>query len=1273
MSKMHRKELRGLNRLARLALLVIVAAFALMARPALAQDDPNFAAINDPLDGEYEIFTVDDLLIAVTKPLASDTQSEINNYVLETENDMLSSQVKRTVATPPCYLTSGRQPQQTRAGRFFSLPHDVIVTLSPTNNAQGANCATTDGSPNMALYVQDVQTTDNIASLFSLSAVNTAVAMADFNQDGFEDLLVMSDSQLGVATATDVNDKQQGMTFGPFTALAAANLAARTDPTSGDFNGDGLVDVAWAALDDTVHFATVCPGDVAGTICAGAAAWTVIVDPLQSHATGIHVPPSPVCAHSDSVGFNFGVGLSAGDFALDGSDGLVTINLEADPASTPPGFCIFAAYWWEFDGAFSTRKVDQISVGPIPQQSYPLDIYALTAKLNWFGDSEQVVVGVGAQNYMESGPCESRWKRMENILVLSFDDSKISLARFNNPDTACVGGPFYSLAYPWLNGIAVGRFAAIPDDPNTESDFNLQIATVLNSGVVHIYSVDAPTDYTPKLVTTTTLDPGLGLNLRDFEGPPNRINWLVSGDLQGRSMRLGPPVVVRVNSHSQPSVILGAPPMHVDYILPDPSTSSTSEIVNFTAAPDSYNSQYTVSDSSDKQSSDTSTSSYAYAYSESAEEKFKFKVPFVSSISGDFKQAWKQTGESTGSDYQFDENEFAFNAGTTTGFGDQVWFSSSDFNVYYYPVLGQTVCPNDQTSCTPEEEQPLYVSFSGPSDAVGVVPASGSTLEWYQPVHQPGQIFSYPWSKQQLEARFSGASLLTSGTPEPFYTDDSGTSETLNWTQNSGASQTTGSSNSHSFETDNSFTAGGIPDGGSGVSVTGSYDYNNSTATSSLNTSSSNVGQSKGIGIVKPKFPTAYASLYQYLVRPFIFGQSPNAGTVQELDLGTNIQTSGPLRSAYVADPTNAQAGSWWSSDVSPYTQFIDVALNHPQRWNIVTSGSGLACVVGDCAIPYTPLPDNLWNSQFYHMRGLLVTVGGTSGPQRAQAVVGDDVFLQARVYNYSLKDMPAGSTIKVQFYRQAINGTTPAGAGVLIAEKTANPLPGFNSAMNPEAPNWTTVQTSFEATADMGSKNFIFWVVVWAEDSQGNLIVELPGHGLTGRPGTLAAIGDAPLETTDITTAVGDPLTTSFSNNVGMFKQKFYIAPAASVVAATLRPPSGTLSVENGEVTEAPQYGKGRYVVSADIRATDGPVEAVAVLFFDGDPETKTVRLHDVDMLPFVSQEQSDAVSIPFQPVGCGAKKLVIVARSGASNSGRQVLTFNVPCPPLLFPIIQN
>src|SRR5690606_19439754 len=109
------------------------------------------------------------------------------------------------------------------------------------------------------------------------------------------------------------------------------------------------------------------------------------------------------------------------------------------------------------------------------------------------------------------------------------------------------------------------------------------------------------------------------------------------------------------------------------------------------------------------------------------------------------------------------------------------------------------------------------------------------------------------------------------------------------------------------------------------------------------------------------------------------------------------------------------------------------------------------------CVAFNDPNPSNLWNSEFYWMRGLFVTVGGLAGPQRVQATEGDDLFLTARVYNYSLKDMAADSTIKVRFYRQEMNGTNPTGDSVLIDEVAVAPLPGFNSDSHPDTANWTT------------------------------------------------------------------------------------------------------------------------------------------------------------------------------------------------------------------------
>jgi hypothetical protein len=881
-----------------LAILIAALLPAILIATAYA-DDPNFATINDPLNGDYEVFTVDDLLIFRTTPLDNGTKSHVNNYILETENNSISSQTESTVTEPGCYLTGDRQPQVTRVGRFFALDHDVTVTLSASENAGGSDCASTNGESNMGLYTTDFWTHREA------SAISTALAMDDFNLDGLDDLLIFNNAGVFAATAKVITDTSQGFTFGPVTAFGTGSLAPRTDPTSGDFNGDGLTDVAWAAFDNTVHFATVCPGDVAGTVCAGAQPLAVILDPLKSRDQVINTPTKPGECLISFVGW--GVAVTAGDFASDGSDGLLTANLGGGQND-----CTLWATWWEFNGDFSLeggKAIEYLGLSP----TYPVDVYATAAHLDWFGGGgEQVILGVGGQ--VASGCNVNAYHVQEWAIVLTFSGSTMTKHETMTQDSQCFSSGNVLGQYPWVNGTAVGHFSSIPANPNTESDFNLQIANLINNGSVRIYTVDAPTDYTPKLVSTTTLDAGLGLYERPETGgtnQTNQINWLVAGDLQGRSMRLGAPTVIRVNQHSQPSIILDAPPMHVDYVLPDESTSTVTQTVNFSAAPDSYNSTYSLSSTTGKQSSSTNTSSYSYAYSESAEEKFKLGVPLISNISGDLKQAWQQKAETTTEQYAFTQDEYTFNAATTTGLEDEIWFSTDDFNVYFYPVLGQTVTVTDTQGMT--TTQPLFVSFSGPSDTPqegSIMPATADTIEWYQPVHETGQIFSYPWTLQLLEQQSPGSQLLTAGT-ESFFTDDSGTTESVSWSQNQGTSQTTGSSHTHSFETDNSLSAGSIPDAGSGFEATGSFDYNNSTAFSNLNQSSTSLGQSQGVTIVKPKFPND--SLYKYLVSPVIFGQAPSVPPVQTLDLNTDIQTSGPVHTAYTADPTASNAGSWWT------------------------------------------------------------------------------------------------------------------------------------------------------------------------------------------------------------------------------------------------------------------------------------------------------------------------------------------------------------------------
>ena len=189
MMKENNTRLKSAGR--RLPVLLVIFALLLLALiflPALAQDTPasveaatptpmptpNFGEVDDPLNGEYELFTVDDLVIGRTKPVNSNTKSEVFNYILETANQSISSQSVMGADYPDCWLTGGRQPQRTRIGRFFALPYDVILTLLPYGQyASGSECTAPAGQPNMALHIQSTQFGANTATPFTMSAAQT--------------------------------------------------------------------------------------------------------------------------------------------------------------------------------------------------------------------------------------------------------------------------------------------------------------------------------------------------------------------------------------------------------------------------------------------------------------------------------------------------------------------------------------------------------------------------------------------------------------------------------------------------------------------------------------------------------------------------------------------------------------------------------------------------------------------------------------------------------------------------------------------------------------------------------------------------------------------------------------------------------------------------------------------------------------------------------------------------------------------------------------------
>ncbi|MCP4577967.1 MAG: hypothetical protein GY846_16960 [Deltaproteobacteria bacterium] len=1233
-------------------------------------EDPDFTKVHDILHGQRNIGRADDLVVA--RPVhASGGTTTAKNLICTLGAGAWKTSWAKNDWPSKCYASENPYwpyPQQTRIARLFEQKNDVLFTIKPLAAASGKGCT---GTANMIIMAHDILASwipFSIAN-FTLSPVQwLTAAVADFNMDGFDDVLVMNMEKAAVATAKDVKKPQDGLMFGPWIETARYEdlmLAPLCEPTVGDFNADGLLDLAWigawlgphrTGADESVRysqlqvlFATVCPGRVPGTICEEADPLEIILNPLS--AQPIPLPATILTDVNCMIPAN---ALATGDYLPGPGDELLLTYTEIDISAPPYGRPLVGELY-QFDDRMKPDLVDKTVFFQHPT-AYPENVYAVSAPLKGFNRSDQAVVawncslqdGVKPPDYSTS------------MAVVTFDEgSSPVMERWMSVD-------YENRGRAHLSGLAVDRFKDLPTGVAPISDYDLNIAVMFGpdnvtceNGIgnhVNFISVgNGPDDYrpyggVPKLPDFTFSCAGA----YDEQSPSagNRSgSRLRSGDLRGRSVRVGEPLVARISSHAQPQVIVGSPPMHVDYVKPNPQTAKKTDVINFSALWKSFNSVYDIDMTTTKKFTNQNTTGYTHAYTESVGSELKFKIPYIGGPDSKEKQTWKQLYENSVKRTYDTYESVGLNASTATGFGDLVWYMSSRLNAYFYPVLGKRVCPADKTHCEDEEKKPYYLVVSGP-DNISFNTIDGRLLEWYNPIHMPGNIFSYPATLEQLKHRISDPRLLTQQKQKSFFTDSSTRTVKVNWSKGSGADISSGSSSTHSFDTDSSVTWGSVNLANleNGASVTGSFNYNSSDATNTLFTTSTALAASTGIAVHKPDgFLTP--SLYAYKVTLAIFGQALPEGVLQDMSTPTDVQTHGALQALYAADPTDHAAGSWWSSHEAWYNQHMDLALNHPVRWEPGPNGSDLACLGGnECVSFNAPDPDEVWTSGFYHMRGLLVTVGGHSGPQRARAEEGQHVFLRARIYNLSLKDMDPGTEIHVRFYRQEWNpDNTPKGDSVLISEQViSRPLPGFNTLSN----NWTEAFTHFDTTG-LGDTQWLFWVVVWAEDGEGKLATEVPAHGLA----TVADkedwkwITDVPLEKV---TFEGEK--TSFSNNVGVLKQAFYIEKKTNEA----NPNNGDVAVE--AVTATPigfsHNTPVEFLVAAEVVSYDGDAaNGVTVEFYDGDPDEAGV-LFDVENIAHLRRNEVNHVRIRYRPLALGPQQIIVLARHG-SETARGEVTF--------------
>ena len=595
-------------------------------------------------------------------------------------------------------------------------------------------------------------------------------------------------------------------------------------------------------------------------------------------------------------------------------------------------------------------------------------------------------------------------------------------------------------------------------------------------------------------------------------------------DVQGRSQQLGAPTVLTINNQTQPQIVLEVPPMHVDYVVPptteicEPNTLNPQTgqcVANISYQPTqppstnlgSFNTLLSLTSGSSSQTQSTSTTSWGLSVKTSVGAKFSFN-DLEENASGSVKDTASALYNSTvaNKNSSYTTNKLSVTSETTTQ--DLLFFEERNMAVYYYPILGLSDSHGNEE----------YVEFSAPSDVSNNQNVEGSQQDWYQPVHEPGNVLSYPWSYAQIQSGFANplvpATPSTAGVTCQEVGNGAITYKT-SWASNSGQSQTVGSVSSFSNDLAISGSEGLGVSGIDGGSLSFSVDIGTSTSLSSLNEEANTVQASTGVTTNLPSFFNWDAD--HYFLASFIFGESSpqSVNVLQSLTFtpSPNLMSNGPLFVEYVADPApNLPGGSCTDTGGQAAWQQMyslpDVGFNHPQRWHWTPEGANLGVSFED-AVPSDPI-----KSHFYHMKGFFITSqasagqepGGASGPNLSEATIGDQLQLSARIYNFSLRDTDNptlahyAKSIHVDFYGQAYCPGTGlvCGKAFEIGHAILGPhIPGFKSTTGP-GNNWVLASVPF----DTGNFNLqpgpmVFWAVTWMEDAEGKLVPEVGDHGL--------------------------------------------------------------------------------------------------------------------------------------------------------------------------------
>jgi hypothetical protein len=229
--------------------------------------------------------------------------------------------------------------------------------------------------------------------------------------------------------------------------------------------------------------------------------------------------------------------------------------------------------------------------------------------------------------------------------------------------------------------------------------------------------------------------------------------------------------------------------------------------------------------------------------------------------------------------------------------------------------------------------------------------------------------------------------------------------------------------------------------------------------------------------------------------------------------------------------------------------------------------------------------------------------------------------------------------------------------------------IPGFNTTTKAANDNISIATASYvaqegdECEYDNGDKKcngayYAYWVTVWIEDANGNVLSELPGHGLNMLLGSADVafnpdaiynfITDVPLEVVNFNGKL-----TTFSNNAGMYKKVFTILPEGSTGPLVGTQPV-ELMLDRFAVTPEKTVLGEPVVVSAHVVSLGAATPGATVVFTDGDPLSGGTTF-DAEWLPHIRADDVHFVRVNYNPTSCGAHEIFVEVTGGPRALGAE------------------